>query len=263
MSPLAIAPDAVGEPPQYSSTLASLPISFSPASGEQRPEVLAIAGNGDWAARAAAAIGDGIRSIVVSAPATTSTSELAALIELASDRSARVELAEPYAGDPVFEKHGDQLRAHVQTLSALVVTESAPRLDQPDAVLRVLRTLRALGLEPELASVDGSPTGASIQAAAGRLIVEANVARSAAAVGQRIQGLGFSRTLDIRLHGAQNARPATVVVATMAGENRLSTVYETAERAAWRRIAADSGGGEPRNTGLRTFLEDLEAVQRL
>lgn len=87
------------------------------------------------------------------------------------------------------------------------------------------------------------------------------MSRGSTAVGQRLQGLGTGRTLDVKLLGRATARPAEILVATLAGELRLPTVHETAPRATWRRVHAALENGLHDNAALRSFADDVESVR--
>jgi hypothetical protein len=247
----------------FSETLASLPESFGPATAAEPATVVTVDGDGGWPAEAAQAIRGGARAVIVVDPLVVEAAEVRELATLADASGAFVELAEQYAGDPALAVHRQDLLDHIETLGVLVVTETTPALRRENAVLGVLRTLRALGQQVRLTDVWETPTAVLTRGSAGAIVVEGAVSRGTVPIGQRVQGLGTGRTVDVTLLGRATARPASITVATMAGELRLPTVYETAPRATWRRVHAALENRRHDNAALQAFADDVDAVRPL
>jgi hypothetical protein len=261
MTTLTIAADTTALTSAYSTTLASLPESFTGTGDPESADVVHLSGAGDWARRAVELIEHGIKALIVSDPRATDSGEIRRLMDAAEEHSVAVELAEPYAGDPALVVHAPALEAHLAALSALVITENHPDPTPETAAFSIARLGRALGRAITLTSVRTHGQAVFINGTAEGLPIEGAITRSRADVHQRIQGLGFGRTIDIRLIGASNARPGEITVATMAGETRAATIYETAERTAWRRLHRTLAARQHENTSLTGFAADLDAVR--
>lgn len=263
MSTLTIAPYGSDAPTGFAPTLASLPVTYSPPSTGARPDVAAVEGAGDWVGTVTAALEEGVRSVVVSNPGIVPVAPARALLDLADELQASIEFAEPYAGDPVFDAHADELAAHLQATAVLILTEKTKALTRAGAIFGTLRTLRRLGVDATVATVSESRASFALTGTAEGKSFFASIAATAVVSSQRVQALGYMKTLDVLLHGSSDARPAEVVVTSMAGAIQLPTVYETPERAAWRRVADAHLAATPATSALKSFIADLDQLEQL
>ena len=260
MTTLTITVDPSSPLPSYAMTLATLPVSFAGHGDIATADVVHCSGAGDWTRRASELIEQGARALIISDPEPADPQDVRRLLDTAQQHSTAVELAEPYAGDPALSVHAAALTAHLAGLTALVITENTPDLTPDAAALSIARLVRALGRTLTLTSIRSHADTVFVNGTAGELLVQGLVTRSRAGVQQRVQGLGFGRTLDIRLLGSANARPSEITVSTMGGETRLSTTYETAERTAWTRLHCTLTAGQRDSTSLAGFADDLDTI---
>lgn len=249
--------------PSFAPTLASLPVSFTPAAGGFA-DVTVIDGGTDWALSVADAIRAGSRGVIVSNPAMADPAVVRLAADLAEENGAHVVLAEPYAGDPGLLAHQTDIVNHMAAVDTVSIKETSVRGDAANLLLSVLRTARAIGYPtPRVDSY--VPTGhgftASGVAANGAVFAALGVQSPAAAAGQSVRGYGFARTVAVDLFGAQTASPARISVTNVDGELSLTTVYETADRAAWLQLKTLlSTPGSQSHSVLRDFAADIETV---
>jgi hypothetical protein len=246
--------------PAYFATLATLPVSFTPSPPSAVPDVTVIDGRTEWPHHAARAIRDGVRGIVVSDPRVTSASTVSELALTAERAGVPVELAEPFAGDPAFEEHGARIAEQSDGLSGVFLTENRTDANGAPAALSVLRTLRAMRLDVGVRSIATTAVGLSIVGWAGDTPVLAHTTRSGVRSGQRVQGIGATHNIDLVLHGSSNAAPALITITSVSDSSRLPTVYETADRAAWRRVARALESGQQSYGSLAGFAADVEVA---
>ncbi|MGW4032949.1 hypothetical protein ACWEFL_27225 [Streptomyces sp. NPDC004838] len=241
-------------------TLATLPESYVVVPTHADVEV--VDGGVGWVNAASRAIETGVRAVIVTDPVFVGSDAVLGLADRADAAGVLVRMAEQFAGNPALAAHERQLRAHLVATTAVVVTETRAEVPPADAALSVLRTLRALGLDAEFASWSGRLSSVHIGGDAGTVAIEAAVSRSRHA-GQRIQALGWSRTVDIELPPAGTSTPARLTITTLDGEDKLASIYETADRAAWRATHESLESGHVDTAALRAFAADVTAVERL
>lgn len=262
-APLSIAAEAPALLPRFGRTLASLPVSYVPAAQDTVPHVMLVSGEGEWAQRSADAIGKGCRAIIVTDPGMAAADSIAALADLAERSGVVIELAERYAGDATLQHHRHDLAQHLLAASTIIVTQIGPFGTPAAAALDMVRTLRALGQAPVITSLWTIGQSVAIRGTTGAMLVEGLATAGSAATGQRVQALGFSRTLRLTLPGDGDACPADIRIANMKGERKLPGLYESADRAAWRRVLAALASGRSDVTGLRLFAQDVAMIGRL
>lgn len=261
MTILTIAPASPDAPLRFLQTMASLPESFSSTSRTAAPDAVSVDGGPNWAKQATTLIETGVKALVVSDPRVVEADEVHNLILIAEHHGATVELAESYAGDPALKHHGESISANLETMAVLIVTENHPLPDLRSAALSIVRTCRALGRPLELETVRWHGHSVFVIGRSQNLVVEGVVTRSNACVGQRIQGLGYASTMNVWLTGSATAQPADIAITTLSGETRFTTIYETADRAAWKRLHQTVTSSAQRNThALTLFAQDLTSV---
>ncbi|PRB07513.1 hypothetical protein [Microbacterium sp. MYb64] len=240
--------------------LATLPESYVIA--DSAADVVVVDGGADWVQACARAVDTGARAVIVTDPVVVDAESILALDHRADEAGALVRVVDQYAGNPALAAHGRQLRAHLVVATAVILTETRAELSPADAALSVVRTLRALGFDTELAHWTVRPHSVHVAGSAGAVAVEAVVSRSSHA-GQRVQVLGSSRTIDIALPAAGTSTPARLTVTTLDGEDKLASVYEAADRAEWRRTHDLLGSGNTGASQLRELAADVAAVERM
>lgn len=250
--------------PSFAPTLASLPVSFTPAIATDSLDVAIIGGGAQWALEVADAIRNGSRGVVVSNPAMTDPAEVIAAATLADERGVLVVLAEPYAGDPGLLAHQTDIVNHLAAVDTLSVKYVSADDDSPNQLLAVLRTARAVGYPTiRLSSFVDTEHGftAAGVAANGAVFGALGVRSSAAVAGQSIRGYGFARTVELELFGTVTATPARITYTNVDGRVLVPSVYETADRAAWRHLADElKSTVAQRRNALRDFATDIETV---
>jgi hypothetical protein len=258
--PLTVAAEHPALLPRFGRTLASLPISYTAAEAGSVPQVMLVSGAGDWPHRAADAIATGCRGIVVADPGFTPADGVAALADLVNRNGTVVELSERHAGDATLRRHQQHLARHLLTVSTIVVSQIGSFESPAAATLEIVRTLRVLGYIPRITDLWTVGQAAIVRGVAGAIAIEGMTTAGSAGVGQRIAALGFGRTLRLTLHGDGSARPADIRIANARGERKMSGVYESADRAAWRRMSAALGAGASDAGDLRLLADDLTMI---
>lgn len=228
--------------------VASLPVSFAPATG--RPDVVAVAGHAAWTERAAGAVRNGARGVVVANPVVEDPARLA---EAAAEHRASVVLDQQWAGNPAIADSRDSARKVItEALADAVLVDSvaysAPGNDPRGLLTDHLAAALQCGLELDgLKVVQHGPSGYTL---VGRLpngapaalhgITTASVPATAT-----ISILTSMGRADITLPDASAAWPAEVRVVTTAGAALLPTLYESAHRHSWTRLRESLGSGRP------------------
>lgn len=259
-APLTIAAEHPALSPRHGRTLASLPLSYRPADPGSVPQVMLVAGSSGWAQRAADAIASGCSGVIIADPEATAADSVVALADLADGRGAVLEFSERYAGNATLRQHRHMLTQHMSAISTVIVGQTGPFSSPATAALDMVRTLRALGLVPHVTDLWTVGQTMMLRGAAGQVLIEGMATRACAGIGQRIDALGFSRTLRLDLPGNANARPADIHVANGRGERKLPGVYESADRTAWIRMAAALRAGSASSNDLRCFADDVAMI---
>lgn len=253
--------------PSFAPTLASLPVSFTPADPGSFPEVTVIQGSHDWPLQVADAIRSRSRGVIVSNPSITVAADVLAAADIAEKHGARVVLAEAFSGDPGLLAHQGDMVNHLAAVDTLSITHVSRHGSGDAQLLAVLRTARALGYPSidvySFVQTDHGFTAAG-EATNGAVFAAVGARTSSNVTRQTIRGYGFARTVQIDLFGAETAAPARISVTNVDGQLLVPSVFETADRAAWLRLKSDltTSDAEP-STALRDFATDLATVVRV
>jgi hypothetical protein len=231
--------------------VASLPRSFAhvPRGGEA--DIAVVEGSAGWPERVRGAVSGGARGVVVLDPCSADSSSVATAVP--------VVLSESWAGNPTVLAVAERWRSAVAgaTLIESTVTEPVAGRDAAELVLRQLRLLRRLGVpDAQLESATRSHRSYSLAGRAGTATVSLlGVATDADPEALDAFLIGVEETLKLRLHPSRTARPAQAKRLTTDGGELLPTIWETAHRAAFRRIrdvVLSGGGGDD----LDAFADD-------
>lgn len=261
--PLTVAAHAPDLQTRLRKTLATLPLSYR-AQGEGAPtDVMLIAGQGDWTACAMAAIKGGARAIIIADPGMADASAVLALADRAEQGGAVVELAERYAGDPTLLRHRSDLVQHLATTSTILINQVDDLATPMRSALDMLRTMRALGQPLVLSRMWKTAHAVVLRGVAGEKLFEGLATTSSAGRGQRIDALGFGRTVRLTLRGDGSAMPSDLRIANAKGERRLPQVFESVDRAAWRRVMTAVQSGRAEAEVLRQFAADVAMIRAL
>lgn len=250
-------------------TLASLPVSFTAAARDAVPDVVVVGGI-DWASDALRAVEAGCRGIVISAPAFVPSAPVRTLAERARARSVSVVVADPVADHPGLAVP-TRLRERMSDAGSVTLWlahSAGPGGDSPlrpsDALLRGARLLRILGLPVATLHARTATAPASLGAdgtcGSGAVLSLLATASRPLAHRARVQVVTPQCTVTLDVPSV-DARPARVSVIGVGGELVLPRVYETAERAAWRRIHAELTSDREPVDPLPGLVEDLARVE--
>lgn len=261
--PLMIAAETPGLRQRIGTTIATLPVSLRAQEAGAGAAAMLISGEGDWAARAATVIDAGVRAVVVADPGLTDADAVLALADRSEQAEAVVELAERYAGDPTLLRHRADLVGHLAATSTILINQVGDFASPARAALDMARTLRALGQPLSLKGIWHTAHAVVVRGVAGEKLFEGIATSGGAGVGQRINALGFGRTLRLALRGDGSAVPSDLRLANAKGERRLPQVYESVDRAAWQRALAAIRSGRADGSALRQFAADLATIQAL
>lgn len=261
--PLTIAAGTPALQQRLAKTLATLPQSFRTRDKSAAPSAVLLAGDGDWAARAKLAVDAGTRAIIIADPGMTGEDAILALADRAEQAGAVVELAERYAGDPTLLRHRDELIQHLVATSTILINQVGEFTAPEGAILDMVRTVRALGHSLRITHTWQTPHAVVVRGTIGDKLFEGIATAGSAGSGQRLDALGFSRTLRISLRGDGSARPSDVHIANAKGERRLPQVFESVDRAAWQRALTAVQNGGVDSGALRQFAQDAAMIRSL
>ena len=261
---------AAREAGAVSSTMASLPETFGPAQDNQpgTADVLVLAGGAGWTAEAANAVAAGVRGIVVAHPVPEDTTQLAAAAEAAGTAvvmDLRWASNPALVGDPAEPDARDAVRSAAGTASLLDSVATAAPGTEPQGLLG--DHLAAL------LAVSGPLHGAEVlRIDSTGYTVRGRLANGAPFTAQGVLTAARPAGVDIRLYTADGgvtvqvpdpdaAWPAEVRVTGSHGELLLPTLYESAHRAAWRRLKDHlHAGTSPDDLAGFVRLTDLYAT---
>ncbi|MDP9933771.1 hypothetical protein J2T11_000095 [Paenarthrobacter nicotinovorans] len=218
--------------------VASLPATFGPARSEADADVRVIAGQSGWTSQAMEAIDAGARGIIVVNPVTESVSELE---QAAYAHGTAIVLDQRWATNPAVPGAESAIRDMVGRVVLLdsVATASAGSdsrvllIDQLAAVVRLtgpLENFRLLNQGTRGYTV-------SAQLANGAPATLQGILSSARPAGLEISLISDDGGARVTLPEPVAAWPAKVAVSGPQGELLLPTLYESAHRATWRRLA--------------------------
>ncbi|MDT0484394.1 hypothetical protein [Streptomyces doebereineriae] len=220
--------------------LATLPLSFRPATADRVP-VRALSGSRGWVDAAAAAVQDGVAGLVVRHPAPADPADVVALAELAGKHGTAVVLDSPWAGTPMAAQAAEALRDTVDAdpASAIECRLTLPTdHDLGQALLDQLALLRVLGspadeVRTHLRTERGVLATATV---GGRTGLLGTVLTDALAPTASLRLIGAGRAVHLQIPSWRTARPAVLTVTSPDGSHTWPTHYESPQRAAWRRL---------------------------
>jgi len=248
---------------------ASLPLSITEAAAPA--QLVAVDGRtADWVADLAAALDSGAAGILLRAPSPgQDPDDIAALAVRAASRSIPVLVESAWATDPAVDAHRDSIAGELPSMALIDVLSTIGAVDPqrptlPAVALDQLHLLRAIGVEPEQVQLSRwSPNSFTIVASRGptRLVLSAVIGNCGPSKA-RVSARGPGSESSLLVFGSSNARPAEAERTDAAGTVRLPSLYESASRAAWRRLhaAAASGAVVDQLTGLAADLRRLATI---
>lgn len=259
--PLSIAADKPQLQQRLARTLATLPQSFRAQDKSAVPLAVLVAGDADWTARAALAIDAGARAVIIADPGIAEPGAVRALAEQADKAGAVVELAERYAGDPTLLRHRADLIQHLAATSTILISQVGDFATPAHATLDMVRTIGALGQSLRVTHRWQTAHAVVVRGTIGDKLFEGIATAGGTGIGQRLDALGFGRTLRMSLRGDGSARPSDLHVANAKGERKLPQVFESVDRAAWQRALVAVRSGRADSSALRQFADDLAMIR--
>lgn len=241
---------------------AVLPSSFRYTEGDT--DVVGILGDGDWAQRAADAVEQGARGVLVVDPGLGSTESLVRLRAVLSRRSAALVLDRGWASSPSLDFAAEEFD-RLAAPSALVESrlDASPDAEASATLLAHLALVRA-SVSPvrELRMLRVDATGYD---ALGTLEGGADVNLSAIFSHALTQAATVrivrpESTVLLELGAVDVAAPGRLSVLGRAGRRVPLLPFETPHRGAWRRLHAAVTDGTT-TTDLDAFVDDAELTQ--
>ncbi|NUT71520.1 hypothetical protein [Pseudarthrobacter sp. C4D7] len=250
--------------------VASLPATFGPAPAGGAADIAVIAGGAGWTAEAVRAVRSGSRGVLVVDPVPEETAQLA---DAAQAAGAAVVLDLHWASSPALVGNDgapdarSAVRGALGTASLLdSVATAAPGTDVRQLLARHLAAVLAVCGQLQGAGVIRSnATGYAVSAtlANGAPFTAQGVLTAARPAGVAIHLYTADGGVDVRVPDPDAAWPAEVRVTGAQGELLLPTLYESAHRAAWRRLKNHlSAGTRPEDLAGFARLTDLSATLR-
>lgn len=215
-------------------TLASLPVSYAPAPDPDQASVVVVSGAGDWASVARRRLDRGCGTVIVVHPEPADLGPL-------EQASGSVVIDSVWAGNPAVSHAAEEFTARAgsaQLLECRVV--SLPGRSLAANVLDAAALVRALtGPLRDITFVHADSHGLTAAARSNGLEVAVSIVRTNArrpfASARLLTGDGG---IELTVPEPGTARPALVTITDPDGLQQLPTIWESAHRAAWRRVAA-------------------------
>jgi len=261
--PISIAAETPVLQNRLARTLASLPLSFRAGGQSEASWTVLVAGDDDWVTRATLAVQAGSRAVIVADPGMTDPDAVIALSDCAEKAGATVQLAERYAGDPTLLRHRDDLIQHLAATSTILINQVDDIVTPERVTLDMARTVRVLGHSLCVTHRWQTAHAVMIRGTVGDKLFEGVATEGSAGQGQRLDALGFGRTLRLSLRGDGSARPSDLRIANAKGERKLPDVFESVDRAAWQRALIAIESGQSNGDALRQFADDVAMIRSL
>jgi len=255
--------DVSGEPTQIlAEVVASLPVSYG--FGEGAGLVVLDGGTSGWADRVPVAVAGGAVAVIVIDPLLEDADRVRAAADSAAD--VPVLLSETWAGNPAVEAVATSWSEYLSAVASVEthVVDPAGGVSTANLVLRQLRVLRRLGLpDVSLAAFTETPSAYLClgSTTGGSQVLASGVRSSGSPETLEVTVTGASGSVRLRLPVARTARPATARLIRDDGGTILPTIFETAHRATFRRLAEAGGAGSVNE--LRAFADDIERVRAI
>lgn len=250
-----------------SAVVASLPLSFAPAAPASAPDVSAIAGHAGWTERAAAAIHNGAKGVVVSCPVPE---DAAALTGVADAAAAVVVLDQKWAGNTALAPASENVHGVVAgALDDAVLLDSVavagPGTDPLHLLTDQLAVLVQCGIEVlKVRMVQRNANGYTVAGvlASGAPVALQGILTSVLPATASVSILTSTGRADVVLPDAAAAWPAVVRAVTHDGATTLPTLYESSHRTSWSRVHSHLSAGT-RSTDLAKFTAVMSLFSQL
>ncbi|QCO96928.1 hypothetical protein FCN77_03320 [Arthrobacter sp. 24S4-2] len=246
--------------------VASLPLSFAPAPASA-PDVTGVAGHAGWTERAAAAIRNGAKGVVVSGPVAEDPAELTGV---AGAAAAVVVLDQKWAGNAALAPTSENVHGVIAAaLSDAVLLDSVavagPGTDPLHLLTDQLAVLVQCGIEVQnVRMVQRLANGYTVAGvlAGGAPVALQGIMTSVLPATASLSILTSTGRADVVLPDPAAAWPAAVRAVTTEGATTLPTLYESSHRTSWSRVHSHISSGIPANdlaqlTSVMSLLRQL------
>lgn len=228
--------------------VSSLPVSLRPAQGST--DVAAVSGSAGWGSRAADAIRDGARGVVVVGPAAEDPSALAAAC---TQYGAAVVLDQQWAGNPALAASQENVRRLLtEALAGAVLVDSvayaAPGSGTDALLTEHLAVILKCGLEVSgwrLVQRNSHGYVVTGRLSNGAPLALQGILTSSFPATAKVSILTASGRADVVLPDPSAAWPAEIRSVTADGAITLPTIYQTAHRHTWTRLRDHVASGSP------------------
>ncbi len=251
---------AAQESGDVAQVVAALPVSLHPAS--DRADLVGISGEDGWPEAAADAIASGARGVLVVDPVAA---DVDALIERAAAAGVPVVLDSPWAGNPAVEGAAAAFAAQHDPDSFAETRVDAPVASDLELVLLNQLSLVRAAIGPvtriRFAHRNARGYDALADLANGVTAGLSAVLSDSLPHAASLRVLRSETAVELAIPAPVTAAPAHVTVSGPDGATLLPTLWETAHRAAWRRLHRLVQAGETAED-LAGFASDVAAVRR-
>ncbi|WP_150306530.1 hypothetical protein [Planctomonas psychrotolerans] len=241
--------------------IASLPVSLHHAPEAQGADLVGIAGNAGWAAEAIAAIGAGARGVMIIDPVGE---DVGALIDAAAAARVPVVIDSTWSHNPAVASGAGAFTEQHSADSFVESRVNAPVGSDIDRVLLNQLALVRAAVGPvrtiRFARRNGTGYDALATLASGASAGLSGILSDSVPVSASLRILRSETAAELTLPGPETATPGQAVVSGPDGATLLPTLWETAHRAAWRRLHSlviDGGTSDD----LAGFAEDVAATR--
>lgn len=251
--------DAAGAVAQV---VASLPVSLHP-SDDGGAALVAIAGTSGWTERALDSISSGARGLMVISP---SAADVTALKERSEALGVPVVIDTEWAHNPAVSSAAPHFAAHNDENSLLEARVNAPAGADLDQVLLAQLALIRAAADPVVsltyARRNEHGYDALAQLASGARATLAAILTDAIPASASLRIIKPLHAVALALPASGTAAPGKVTVSGPEGVTLLPTLWESAHRAAWRRLHDLAEAGRSCED-LRAFAEDVALVAEI
>jgi len=241
--------------------IASLPVTLRPSTAAT--ELVGIAGETGWAGDALAAIEGGAIGLIIIDP----VAEDAADLSLAAERrGVPVVIDYPFAGNPAMPMAAAYFSASESPHALLECTVTTrPGGNLRRLIMDQFALVRALDGQIETATaLDWTDRRYVVTARTeqGRRVRLTAISTTAQPPAAAVRMLGADGSVEFNVPDPGTARPAVATLITPSGAESLPTLFETAHRLTWRRLARlVHDGGQA--SDLSRFTKDSSIVGAL
>ncbi|MEN8583269.1 hypothetical protein B1A87_015420 [Arthrobacter sp. KBS0703] len=246
--------------------VASLPLSLAPAT-ESAPDVVAISGHAGWTERAATAIRNDAKGVVVSGPVSEDPTELTGVADAAG---AVVVIDQKWAGNAALAPASENVHSIIAaSVSDAVLLDSVAVAGLGTDPLHLLTDQLAVLVQcgigvRNLRMVQHNASGYTVAGvlAGGAPVALQGILTSVLPTTATLSILTSTGRADVVLPDPAAAWPAVVRAVTKEGATTLPTLYESSHRTSWSRLHSILSSGAGSND-LAQFTAVISLLNQL